>query len=75
MKPLEVYGVNKGLDLNIQPEKQVITPSGLKVKGIPLIKPRMGQGRAGLKCKKPQTSQPIAQSVKHTQKIPEVPKT
>ena len=68
----EVHGVSRGLDPNIQPEKQAMKSLVSKVNIISQIKPRIGQGRAGLRCKKPQISQPIAQSVK--QKIPEVPK-
>ena len=59
---------------NIQPEKQVIKPLVSKVKEISHIKPRIGLGRAGIRQKKPDISQPIAQSVKLPQKIPEVPK-
>ena len=53
----------------------VIKPLVSKVKEKPQIKPRLGQGRAGLRHKKPQTSQLIAQSVKQPLEIPEVPKT
>ena len=46
----EVHGIDKGIDPNIRPEKQVIrlvaTP---EVKGISQVKPRSGQGRAGIK--------------------------
>ena len=53
IKLLEVHGVGKGLDPNIQPEKQVIKPIvDMKIKkNIPQTKPRLGQGRAGLRCK------------------------
>ena len=44
------------------------------VKEISQIKPRIGQGKAGLRRKKPQTSELIAQSVEHSQKIPYLPK-
>ena len=48
----EVHGIGKGLDLNIQPEKWVIKPIvASEVKGISQIKPRLCQGRAGLRCK------------------------
>ena len=48
----EVHGIGKGLDLNILPEKQVIKPIvAAEVKGTSQIKPRLGQGRAGLGCK------------------------
>ena len=48
----EVHGIGKVLDPNIRPEKQIkktIIPS--EVKGISQIKPRLGQGRGGLRWK------------------------
>ena len=42
----EIHGIGKGLDPNILPEKQMIKPIASS-KGIPLIKPRFGQGRLG----------------------------
>ena len=45
-----------------------------KVKEIPKIKIRLGQGRAGLRCKKLQITHPIAQSEKQLVKIPEISK-
>ena len=71
----EVHGVSKSLNPNVQPEKQVIKSLVSKVKEIPQIKPRLGQGRIGLRCKKPQISQPIAQSVKQPVKVPEICRT
>ena len=47
-KLLEVHGVQKGLDLNLRPEKQHTIP-----KQGGLERPQMGQGRAGSKRKKP----------------------
>ena len=45
----EVHGIGKGLDLNIRPEKQVIKPIiAAEMKGVSQIKPRVGQGRAGI---------------------------
>ena len=67
----EVHSVSKGLYLNIQPEKQVTKPL---VKEISQIKQRIGQGRARSRWKKSQSSQLIAQSEEHSQKIPELPK-
>ena len=52
IKLLEVHSIGKGLDLNIQPEKQVIKPILIaETKGASQIKTRLGQGRAGLRCK------------------------
>ena len=39
----EGHGASKGLDLNIQPEKQVIKPIISKVKEVSQIQPRLGQ--------------------------------
>ena len=48
----EVHGIGKELDLNKLPEKQVIkTIVAAEVIGSSQIKPRLGQGRAGLRCK------------------------
>ena len=54
----EVHVVIKNLDPYIQPEKQTIKP--LKGNEIPQEKPRIGQGRAGLRRRKPHIDQPIA---------------
>ena len=61
----EVQGVSKGLDLNIQPEKQASKPL---VKEISQIKPQVGLRRLGSRQKKPQINQLIAQSVGNLQK-------
>ena len=58
---LEIHGANKGLDPHIQPGKQKSFPIQT-VKGgmstLPIPKPRIGQGRAGLR-RKVNTLQPI----------------
>ena len=47
-----------------------------KVKEVSQIKPRLGQGRARLRCKiKTQISRPIAQMVEKLMQIPDIPKT
>ena len=48
----EVHSVNKGLDQNVQPRKTIHKPLFSKVKEIPQIKPRLGQERVALRCKK-----------------------
>ena len=54
-----MLGVDKGLDPNVQPEQQVIKPiTDTKMTEVSQIKPRLGQGRAGLRCKI-KTSVPI----------------
>ena len=45
----EIHGISKGLDPNIQPGKQVMKPSVSKTNEISNVKPRRGQGRAGIK--------------------------
>ena len=73
----EVHGVSRGLDPNIQSEKQVIKPTVVtKAKEVPQIKPRLGQGRACLRCK---TKMPVPQLmsrpvVKEMEKTWEQPK-
>ena len=46
----EVHSIDKGIDPNIRLEKQVIRPViSPEAKGISQVKPRLGQGRAGIK--------------------------
>ena len=46
----ELHAVDKGLDPNILPEKQVMKPIiSSEVKGVTQNKPRLGQGRTGIK--------------------------
>ena len=50
----EIHGANKGLDPHVQPGKQVSFPIQTVNKGMPthpIPKPRIGQGRAGLRRK------------------------
>ena len=48
----EVHGIGKGLDPNAQPEKQVFKANNThKMKEVSQMRPRLGQGRAGLRCK------------------------
>ena len=54
-KLLEVHGMGKNLDPNIKPEKQHANP----IKGS-IEKPHIGQGRAGLRRKRPD---PINQTI------------
>ena len=66
IKLLEVHGMGKNLDPNIKPEKQhAISKQGS------MERPCTGQGRAGLRRKKPDpTNQPINQTSDLSQKIP-----
>ena len=48
----EVHGIDKGIDPNIRPEKQLFKPLIIsEAKGTSGVKPRFGQGRAGIKQK------------------------
>ena len=50
----EIHGANKGLDPHVQPGKQKSFPIETTNKGMPthpIPKPRIGQGRAGLRTK------------------------
>ena len=51
---LEIHGANKGLDPHVQPGKQKSFPIQTVNKGMPthsIPRPRIGQGRAGLRRK------------------------
>ena len=82
IKILEIHGAKKGLDPHVRPGKQISLPS-LPIHSVdkgqpthPIPKPRIGQGRAGLRRKvkmnqpMPSTQQTPAQLV-----ITHVPKT
>ena len=65
----EVYRIDKGVDPNVKPEKQIIKPPNLAKKSNPQIKPRLGQGKAYLrsKMKTPVQMQPQLQTIKISQ--------
>ena len=75
----EVHGVEKGLDLNILQEKQVLKwIVVLKAKEVSQIKLRLGQGRAGLrhKIKTPVPlliNKPIVQVTEKPVEQPQIP--
>ena len=66
VKLLEVHGMGKNLDPNLKPEKQhAISKQG------GMERPHMGQGRAGIRRKRPDPiKQPINQPSNLSQKIP-----
>ena len=64
IKPPKVNGMRKNLDPNIKPEKQHAIP----IKGC-ILKPHIGQGRAGLKRSDP-INQTINPPSELSQKIP-----
>ena len=68
----EVHGTKKILDTNVLPEKQKLVPHS---KNIIENKPRLGQGRVGIRCKKPQLIESIAASTDKSGKISEIPTT
>ena len=69
----EVHGVSKSLDSNIQLEKQNIKP--LKGNKIPQERPQIGQGRAGMRKRRPSPiNQTITQTSELSKKIPEASK-
>ena len=68
----KVHGAKKILDTNILPEKQKIV---LQIKRIVENKLRLGQGRAGIRCKKPQPVDGITASTSKSCKIPRIPTT
>ena len=71
MKLPEVLGVNKSLDLNIWPEKQ----KPFKGNEVLQDKPCTGQGRAGMKRRRPlPINQTNTQTSELSKKIPEVSK-
>ena len=73
----DVYGISKGLDPNILPEKQVTKPIVTsEMKGTSQIKPWVGQGREGLRQKNKTSMPPVIYRpiVKLTEKPIEQPK-
>ena len=69
----EVHGIGKGLDPHVKPEKQRPTSSLSDVR-IPTQKPRIGQGRAGVrrKMRAALPSQPRQTPAPATEPMPEV---
>ena len=68
----EVHGAKKILDINILPEKQKTV---LQNKKIVENKLRLGKGRAGIRCKKPQPVECITASTSKSHEIPKIPMT
>ena len=68
----EVHGVKKTLDMNLLPEKQKVI---LQIKKNIENEPRLGQGRAGIRCRKPQLTENIIMVMNKSHKIPKIPMT
>ena len=73
----EVHGVDKGLYLNIQPEKQVKKLIQKETKQASQIKPRLSQGRAELRSNiktpvPPPINKPVAKLIEKTIEQPKV---
>ena len=66
----EVHGAKKMLDTNVLLERQ--NPQ-LQNKQVIKNKPRLGQGRAGIRCKKPQPVDGMTASTSKSHKIPKIP--
>ena len=52
IKLLALHGVNKGVDLSVKPEKQILKPTKLAMEPNLQSKPRLGQGRTGVRRKR-----------------------
>ena len=66
------HGVKKSLNRNSLPEKQKIAP---QLKKGTEIKPRLGQDRVGMKCKKLQVTKTIDELMNKLQEMPNIPAT
>ena len=66
----EVHGAKKMLDTNVLPEKQ---KPQLQNKQVVKNRPRLGQGRAGIRCKKPHPVDGITASTSKSCQIPKIP--
>ena len=62
--------MKKTLDTNLLPEKQKMIP---QIKKSVKNKPRLGQGRAGIRCRKPQLTENITTVTNKSNKIPRIP--
>ena len=65
----EVHGAKKILDTNLLTKKQKVIP---QIKKTIENKPRLGQGRAGIMCRKPQLTESITASTSKSSKIPKI---
>ena len=68
----EVHCGKKILDMNILPEKQKVVPQNKKDIENKL---RLGQGRAGIRCKKPQLVESVTTSASKLCEVPKIPTT
>ena len=68
----EVHGVKNTLYTNLLPEKQKTI---LQIKKSIKNKPRLGQGRAGMRCRKPQLTENIITVTNKSHGIPKIPMT
>ena len=66
----EVHGVKKTSNMNTLAEKQKIAP---QIKKNVKIEPRLGQGRPGIKCKKPQVTRNLDTATDKLQGILKIP--
>ena len=66
----EVHGTKKTLDMNVLPEEETIQSQNKK---IVKSRPKLGQGRAGIRCKNPQPVDGITASTSKSCKIFKMP--
>ena len=68
----EVHGAKKILDMNLLPKNQKIIP---QMKEVIENKLRLGQGRAGTWCRKPQLTESKMALTSKSYRIPMIPTT
>ena len=68
----ENHGAKKILNMNLLPEKQKVIP---QIKKVIENKVRLGQGRAGIRHRKPQLTESITTSTSKSHEIPKIPAT
>ena len=69
---LEVHGAKNIINTNLLAEKQKVI---LQIKKVIENKPRLGQGRAGIRCRKPQLTESIDAYTSKSCGIPKIPAT
>ena len=68
----EVHGATKILKMNLLPKKQKVI---MQIKKLIENKPRLGQGRAGIRCRNHQLTESTTTSTSKSCQIPKIPAT
>ena len=68
----DVHGAKKIIDANVLPEKQKAIS---QIRQIIENKPRLGQERAGIRCRRPKLTENMTVSTNKSQEIPKIPTT